>query len=428
MLKRTGRMSILAFLIIISGVYSQGRGRYHNSDRGGKSAFGHSRFVYNIYNLSSKDRNKSKLLVYWSFVHDILQFVKEKENRYCARYEIEIDLFDRKMNHIDGHSAANEIVTSNYEDTNSNILFRTGNAFFVAKPGKYILRIELTDLDTQKSLIRKKEIILRDFSQNKLCLSDVIFVDTAKIDSSGILKIRPNLNANFNNPDANFSAYVEIYPPLRQDSLQFHYSIIDSYDKTTYDTTFTIIAANNTARFNINLKKAITNPGRYFLVVKALAQKKSATLKRRFFVQWGDLPVSLINIDKLLEPLEIIGKAEELKNLDRATPEAKEEAYNAFWKRRDPTPQTEANEVKAEFYRRVDFCNHNFTVYMLDKQGWTTDRGRIFLKYGEPSQVEKQYSDINRPAIEIWYYEKRHQKFIFADRSGMGNYQLVKIE
>jgi len=134
------------------------------------------------------------------------------------------------------------------------------------------------------------------------------------------------------------------------------------------------------------------------------------------------------------EPTTIRGKygritsAGVFENVVHASESEKEELFREFWKHRDPTPDTEENEIKDEFYRRIDFCNQNFTVFMLDKEGWETDRGKIFLKYGEPSQVEKHESDLNRPAIEVWYFEKLQQRFIFADRSGMGDYQLIKIE
>ena len=397
-------------------------------ERKRKSTFGQSRFIYKIYNLSSKDRSGSKLLVYWSFVNDILQFVKESDVIYRARYEIEIDLFDRKMNHIDGSSNINEIVVSSYEETNSNTLVQEGSVYFIAKPGDYVLRIELTDLDIQKSLERKKEIKLRDFSPQKLCLGDIIFVDKAQIDSTGKLEIRPNLDASFKDPESNFSAYLELYPPAKIDSLSFNYSTIDPYDQTIFDTTFTLAATKNIIKYIIDLKKTIKGPGRYFLTIEAMAHKQHAEMKRRYFVQWGDLPVMVKNIDKALEPLKALGKVEELEHLENASESEKEELFREFWKHRDPTPDTEENEIKDEFYRRIDFCNQNFTVFMLDKEGWETDRGKIFLKYGEPSQVEKHESDLNRPAIEVWYFEKLQQRFIFADRSGMGDYQLIKIE
>lgn len=416
------------YLAISISSYSQTRKYAPYSKQKDKSAFGRSRFIYKVYNLSSSDRNQSQLLIYWLFVNDILQFVKESDTKYRAKYELEIYLLDRNMNQLDGFSTIKEIIVSDYEETNSNTLHQKGNVSFTAKPGDYTLRIVLTDLDTQKSLERKIEIKLRDFSLQKLSLGDIIFADIVQIDSHNKLEIHPNLNANFKDPNSNFYAYLEIYPSSKVDSLTLNYSIIDSYDETVFDTTLAFAATEKIIRYIIDLKKTIMSPGRYFLTTEVSANKQRAKMKRRYFVQWGDFPTTVRNIDKAIEPLKMLGKAEELENLENATESEKEEAFIEFWKKRDPTPETEKNEIKDEFYRRIDFCNHHFTVFMLDKEGWETDRGRIFLKYGEPSQVEKHESDLNRPAIEIWYFEKLQQRFIFTDRSGMGDYRLVKIE
>ena len=423
------KIYMISMLLIAGNALSQMQNESESRlGRRERAVFGMSRFIYKIHNLGSDDRTQSQLLLYWSFVHDILQFVKNDNGGYSAKFNIEIDLFDEHMNHMKNYSQTDLIPVESYSQTNSTELTRSGETRFIAPPGKYNLRIELTDMDTQKSLTRKKEIELRDFSEPKLCLSDVIFMDDATFDSTGGMQILPNLTANFKNPDSDFSAYIEIYPSTKTDSIDFSYSVIDSYDKTAFDTTISFAPIKNILRYKLNLKQAIRNAGRYYLVIRAVSNKQKAEIKRRFFVQWGKLPQSLYNIDQAIGPLKILGNAEELKNQDSATIDEKEAAFNDFWTKRDPTPETPENEYKTEFYRRVDICNQQFTVHMMDKQGWATDRGRVYLKYGEPSQVEKQSIDINRPAVEIWYYDQLHQRFIFADRSGIGDYKLVRTE
>src|SRR6185295_908197 len=57
-----------------------------------------------------------------------------------------------------------------------------------------------------------------------------------------------------------------------------------------------------------------------------------------------------------------------------------------FWARRDPTPQTLANEYRQMFWERVRAANLMF----LDshKPGWKTDRGKIYVLYGPPTSIE----------------------------------------
>ena len=56
-----------------------------------------------------------------------------------------------------------------------------------------------------------------------------------------------------------------------------------------------------------------------------------------------------------------------------------------FWLRRDPNPDTVVNEFRDEHYRRIAYANERFTS---GKMGWKTDRGRIYIMYGPPDQVE----------------------------------------
>jgi GWxTD domain-containing protein len=56
-----------------------------------------------------------------------------------------------------------------------------------------------------------------------------------------------------------------------------------------------------------------------------------------------------------------------------------------FWLQRDPTPGTVDNEAKAERYRRIRYANEHFGG---SAPGWKTDRGRIYIQYGPPDEIE----------------------------------------
>lgn len=67
------------------------------------------------------------------------------------------------------------------------------------------------------------------------------------------------------------------------------------------------------------------------------------------------------------------------------TPEEKERFIEQFWLRRDPDPRTPANEFKTEHYRRIAYVNENFHS---GQAGWKTDRGRIYIIHGPPTEIE----------------------------------------
>jgi GWxTD domain-containing protein len=70
-----------------------------------------------------------------------------------------------------------------------------------------------------------------------------------------------------------------------------------------------------------------------------------------------------------------------------------------FWLRRDPTPDTVENEYKEEHYRRIAYANEHFAAGI---PGWRTDRGRMYIMYGPPDEIEAHPSGgmYNRPQEE----------------------------
>src|ERR1017187_887002 len=82
-----------------------------------------------------------------------------------------------------------------------------------------------------------------------------------------------------------------------------------------------------------------------------------------------------------------------------ATDEEREQFIEQFWLRRDPSPDTVENEYREEHYRRIAYANEH---YASGIPGWKTDRGRIYITYGPPDEIEDHSSggSNERPAQE----------------------------
>jgi GWxTD domain-containing protein len=107
---------------------------------------------------------------------------------------------------------------------------------------------------------------------------------------------------------------------------------------------------------------------------------------------------------KFLSEVRYIITSEERKIFIELSPEEREEFIKEFWKRRDPDPTTEINEFKEEYYKRIEDANKLFRGE--GREGWLTDRGRIYVIFGPPTSrltYPMGHPDIGRPA-EIWYY------------------------
>lgn len=81
------------------------------------------------------------------------------------------------------------------------------------------------------------------------------------------------------------------------------------------------------------------------------------------------------------------------------TDEERQHFVEQFWARRDPTPNTPENEFKEEHYRRIAYANEHWDGNL---PGWKTDRGRIYIRYGPPDEIDSHPSggSYNRPDSE----------------------------
>jgi len=106
---------------------------------------------------------------------------------------------------------------------------------------------------------------------------------------------------------------------------------------------------------------------------RALKQELSKPYKK-----WLDEDVSYIITDEERAAFKQLSNDEERDNF-----------IEAFWQRRDPTPDTEENEYKEEHYQRIAYANEH---YAAGVPGWKTDRGRIYIVFGKPDEIDSHPS------------------------------------
>src|ERR1043165_6392168 len=123
------------------------------------------------------------------------------------------------------------------------------------------------------------------------------------------------------------------------------------------------------------------------------------------------------------------------------TDDEREKFIEDFWRSRDPDPDTEENEFKEEFFERIAYANEHFSS---GKPGRLTDRGRIYIKFGKPDDVESHPAGgpYERPSYEgggstsTYPFEKWFYRYIpnvrsgveleFVDPTGSGEYLLAR--
>ena len=106
---------------------------------------------------------------------------------------------------------------------------------------------------------------------------------------------------------------------------------------------------------------------------RALKQELSKPYKK-----WLDEDVAYIITDEERAAFKQLSNDEERDNF-----------IEAFWQRRDPTPDTEENEFKEEHYQRIAYANEHFAAGV---PGWKTDRGRIYIVFGKADEIDSHPS------------------------------------
>ncbi len=129
--------------------------------------------------------------------------------------------------------------------------------------------------------------------------------------------------------------------------------------------------------------------------------------------------------DLFAKSVYIAAEAEKDRYEALTTVEAKREFMYTFWRARDENPSDDRNQYYLDYLKRIAESNAKFTA--AKKDGWKTDRGRVYLIYGPPSEIERYPNQIESKPYEIWRYESLEGgvSFVFGDVTGYNDYQLL---
>lgn len=147
---------------------------------------------------------------------------------------------------------------------------------------------------------------------------------------------------------------------------------------------------------------------------------KSEVLGSEFSVMTAE------ELDDLFQKSKYIATGDEVSNYKKiSTLEGKRKFMYDFWKVRDPDPSTPKNEFYQDYLKRIEVSNQRYST--LGMKGWKTDRGRVYLTYGEPSEIDRYPNENNTKPYEIWHYNDIEGGviFVFADLTGFSQYTLI---
>ncbi len=392
-----------------------------------------------------------QLEVYYSLFRHRLTFLPA-DGRFEARFAVEIWLTQQDSLVARDKWTLRTLANTLEDVTPTQKVFTQTR--FTLLPGAYRLRTRVTDLNS--GIFGEKAGIVRiaPLPTDRITLSDIELSARITRDTLETLYLKngltvvPNPSGVYGLPMPLLYSYSEIYNLHPSDqNYTVAYTILDENKnivKRLPVKTKAKAAANLVEVGGINVV-SLAN-GRYYLRLTVTDEEtgESASTEKRFYVFKGAPSAGAPDaqaadssdwrleyrqytakrLDEEFQAARYIATKGEADAFAKLTIEQKRQFLIDFWTRRDPTPGTVNNEYREDYLERLRYANAKFGGLGA---GWRTDRGRVLLIYGRPDEIERFPSSGGSRAYEIWHYFSIQGgvDFVFVDRKGFGNLQLV---
>ena len=364
-----------------------------------------------------------------------LLFERTPPAGYHAAYEIRVIFFrEKKERQVAGDTFTRELRAATYAETKQRGEDITDHLEFTLPPGKYRIEVALTDLVAERTSGTAIPFEVPSASPGVVWFSDLT-LGTVEPQGSGSPQDRfvPNPSRRYGDNLINFAVTGEIFDRRGagvDPSYHLYYKVASETGQQVAAGDTTLPRLQGRTPFLLRPRLASMGAGSYRFTVALnvpppAGQKdgKNTTVRRdkSFEVEQSRATLGFASAQSV-EVLRYIATPEEGNEIGKLRDEEARKAYwDAFWKRRDPTPDTPENEARDAFYQRVQYANQHFST---GGPGWKSDMGRIYILFGRPDEVVRNPFNFDRPPEEIWYYYREHRTFVFVDHDGFGRYEL----
>lgn len=370
-------------------------------------------YTYYTFKLNE---NQIKLFFFYEVSISALHFKKEN-NEYSTELNFIAEISSEKKI-IKTENDEKIIKFSTYEETQNSNFKVKGFLTFVLDKKDYSI-VPYINLKNSNNVIRLKNIELNLTNEKSQLKSFIVRGN----------QFFPNFNKVIPYSDVDYDLWLisedttitKIDVLLKQQSEKYEFNLTDYhrvlFNFSNYENKFIFLSDNGLLVNAFKIKRINKN-----LILDSLDvtyKYKNEENKIRLNVEWVDAPKSYMNKEFAVKILEVI---DDKKHLDYVKNKNYLNYLNLFWLQYDPSPETSFNELKYEFYNRVDYAIENFNNLTLKE---ISDRTKIYIKYGKPSIIKREYNKRNE-TLEIWNYENLKLKFIFKDEKGLGDYKIVK--
>jgi len=411
--------------------------------------FDYARFNY--------DSTSVLLEVYYSFNQGDLTVVEQEGGSYVEGI-IHIELIDSSSGEYyikKDWKVKNPVVPDSGNTSEKSLI---GLISMAVPKGVYNIVVEGRDYNNENIKKTLSDKIHINIFPNEPSLSDIELstniikdpVDQNSIFYKNTLEVTPNPSMLYSENKPVMFYYLELYNLLdaeKKSNFKIEKLLFNSSGTMIYNKSKKIVASQNsfveygllnlskyptdTYNFVVTLvdtvlNKALVSNKKFYFYNPSVVDTFTTQFKNTDFISSEFGVYTDEECDRMFELAKYISSDNEIKQykaLDSLS--AKREFLFNFWKLRDTDPSTVRNEYKDDYMERANYADKNFGNKF--KEGYKSDRGRVYLLYGEPDQRDRFPSERYLKPYEIWVYNgiEGGVEFVFADMTGFSNYELV---
>lgn len=417
-----------------------------------------------------------------------IHFIPEGD-RYSAKLRLTVQMWSGAGKRVGYLQREANLQSTDLGATTDSLLGEVYSLGLAAPPGKYTYRVLVEDMNVaRQGFVYKMQKQKRQGEVNgTVDMQDWLFHDPAlsglqfawevsegvegSLFRKGPYEVMPHPSAYFGHFQDAVSVYYELYdapPPAEGRTYMLATRILGAAGDTIFSSVDSLRISEGTAWPHAIGIDATRFPAGHYTMVLTLEDAVGHTLAKSqgaFELLWS-LDSWTPDAIELYEVTAATLLAADSTEFFRELPMGERERWiERIWRNADPTPETGDNENRAEFRRRIDYANGHYSVI---GRGMFSDRGRVYIRYGEPDDVKierlpvagktlgyalgdqipraskQEVTDTksgiaDTRAYEIWTYNMRGReliprfgmneiaagiKFVFTDDQGYGEYTL----
>jgi GWxTD domain-containing protein len=375
--------------------------------------------------------NKFRCVLTYKIKFGNLFFIKA-EKKFVAEYSFSFEVF-QKEKFVKRIFSNKKVTTDKYNNTLNNNAYSEGIVSFDITEGKYLIKpvILLKNTDIEAKLlpftisVDSTNIYQPYFIKNKipLCKEGKFVLENLQ-NSIPFTEYKVNMLIPLynNNKAQNIKVLFIQDNRIIIEQKEFKHEILNT-EPHICGNEIILSKFNNKSKTKFIKIESINSKlyeGNVNIVIEINEKKFSFPVS----VIWDNKPITLSNTETATEYLEILGLSDVADDILNFPEDKRYNALFNYWKKFDDDTTTVFNPALEEFYTRIDYVITHFNS-VGKHDGIETDRGKMYVIYGKPDNVERKYSNVYN-IMEIWEYKSIDKKIYFSDKTGTGNFKRIK--